>query len=60
MKITQVLLRQHLGRMFKYNWFFHSRQTLGETGTDQKLKNLDISVIDPEELLNPPKPLIEY
>ncbi|KAG8041702.1 hypothetical protein G9C98_007006 [Cotesia typhae] len=59
MKITQVLLRQHLGRMFKYNWFFHSRQTLGETGTDQKLKNLDISVIDPEELLNPPKPRID-
>ncbi|CAG5100383.1 Similar to MRPL37: 39S ribosomal protein L37 [Cotesia congregata] len=59
MKITQVLLRQHLGRMFKYNWFFHSRQTLGETRTDHKLKELDISVIDPEELLNPPKPRID-
>ncbi|KAH0539876.1 39S ribosomal protein L37, mitochondrial [Cotesia glomerata] len=58
MKITQVLLRQHLGRMFKYNWFFHSRQTLGETGADHKLKELNISVIDPEELLNPPKPRI--
>ncbi|XP_057341344.1 39S ribosomal protein L37, mitochondrial [Microplitis mediator] len=59
MKFTPVLYKIHLGRMVKRNWFFHTRQILGESGSEPTLAKMGIPVIDPEEILNPPRPKLD-
>lgn len=59
MKITQVLCKQHLGRMIKFNWFAATKKRPVETHAEFRLAKMGIAVVDPLDIVNPIRERIE-
>ena len=49
MRVTQVCLRQHIGRMFKRHWIVQGRKVPLETGAMAEMEKLNINVQDAME-----------
>lgn len=51
MKITHVLLRQHIGRHFKRHWWVQSKLTIKSSGVEEELKKRNIPIYKAENIL---------
>lgn len=49
MRITQVLCRQHIGRMFKRHWEVQGKRRVQETGVAKELLAMGRKVTDSKE-----------
>lgn len=54
MRITNVVLRQHIGWMFKKHWKVQGNRTPIDAGAESVLKARGITAIDPKEFLEAP------
>lgn len=60
MRITNVLLRQHIGHMFKKHWKIQGKRTPLKTSAFALLEEKGIPIVDAVEYANPkPAPLPE-
>ncbi|XP_043278339.1 39S ribosomal protein L37, mitochondrial [Venturia canescens] len=55
MRITQVLWRQHIGRMTKRHWYGASKKFVAPTNTENQLITHGIQVVDAKDVIAPPK-----
>lgn len=55
MKISTVLLRQHIGWHFSKNWVVQGRRKPIGTGVEKVLKERNVQVFKPEDILKKKK-----
>lgn len=60
MKFTQILYKQHIGRMIKRAWYAKRQRKVSDSRTESYLSTLGIHVIDPSEVLQPKKEFSRY
>lgn len=54
MKITQVLYKQNIGRLIKWQWRVQRKKTLIETNAEKVLASRGVSIIDAKQFLHEP------
>lgn len=54
MKITQVLCKQHIGRLIKWQWRAQRKKTLIETSAEKVLASRNIPVVDAVQFVREP------
>ncbi|KAJ8673383.1 hypothetical protein QAD02_004645 [Eretmocerus hayati] len=55
MRLTQILFKQHIGRMTRKNWYAHGKVTPMPSTAEENLKKEGIEIIDPKTLWQPDK-----
>ncbi|XP_058130584.1 large ribosomal subunit protein mL37 [Anopheles ziemanni] len=56
MRLTNTLLRQHIGFFFKKHWLQQGKRVPNSTGAEEELAARGIRVVDPEEVLKEQRP----
>lgn len=51
MRITSILYRQHLDRMFKKHWRVQGRRVPIDTGAEAHLKSLGLPIIEASDVV---------
>lgn len=52
MKFTQVLYKQHIGRMTRKLWYIRRERNIGTTKAEEYLSKFGVQVKDPSEIIN--------
>lgn len=61
MRLTRILCKQHIDRMFKKHWRIQGRKVPIQTGAEAELRERGIPLTDPLELMkDKSKPLERY
>lgn len=55
MRLTAILRKQHIGRMFKKHWIVQGQRVPVETNAQQTLENLGFKVEDALEVIAEPR-----
>lgn len=53
MKVSQILYKQHIGRMIRRHWYAHGKRTPLDLNTESILTSKGLKVLDPKEVLKP-------
>ncbi|NP_001136159.1 mitochondrial ribosomal protein L37 [Nasonia vitripennis] len=53
MKLSQILYKQHIGRMTRRHWYVHGKKTPHDLRSEKVLTSKGVQIIDSKEILKP-------